>query len=411
MALKLQDTHQNFWQLASVTGTALGLPATIIAGQLAVQYGPGTALLSVLVGNFIHWLIGLAIISMTVGRNQAIENIRGYLGNTTSLVASLVWICAFIIWYSIQIKWAANTVSLVFPNFNLGILGGILGITAALLSRGGILLIKHFCVICLPLLLFFSIYIAAASPQVVIFQGTWGISFSAVITIIAVWLPGIVNLPTFFRHSRSKADSLIAISLTVLFHAFFQITSIFAGISGFSQTLPEVSATPFLLFLFAIPAYLCCNLLNIYYASAGWETIHPSHQNTREYLIIGLIGTLAFVLSQGSLLSFQNSLPMERIENLLSSFIGSSGIVLLIDFLIRLVVRHRPRPYEKLLSSLCWLGGCISSIIVQTYHSATSNQPLIIGMLTSALLFLVLVFVEETLWSMKKVSQRHFLSK
>ena len=95
---------------------------------------------------------------------------------------------------------------------------------------------------------------------------------------------------------------------------------------------------------------------------------------------------------------------IESVEALLSSFIGSLGVVLLIDFLIRLVVRHRPRPYEKLLSTTCWMIGCLASVMSHIYFGQNDIHPLIVGMLTSALSFLILVFFEETFWSIRKLS-------
>src|SRR5579862_803543 len=157
-----EKTH-NFWQLTCLTGTALGLPAMVIGGQLAQQYGAGTALISVIMGNFILWIIGLGIISMAEGRNHAIENIREYLGKGPSLFAAIIFMCSFLIWYSLQIQGASSAVSGLVENENPWKLGVVFGLLVAGMGIGGIRLITKVCVIALPLLVCFAIYAMAVS--------------------------------------------------------------------------------------------------------------------------------------------------------------------------------------------------------------------------------------------------------
>ena len=104
--LSIPDSHQNFWQLASIQITTIGLPGTIVGGQVAKEYGTGTALLSIFIGNLILWLIGLVIILMSAGkRSNAIENVSNYLGRWGGLLASFFLTMIFLTWYPINIEY------------------------------------------------------------------------------------------------------------------------------------------------------------------------------------------------------------------------------------------------------------------------------------------------------------------
>ena len=89
----------------------------------------------------------------------------------------------------------------------------LFGLCTAILAIGGINFIKHFCLSFLPFILGFLMYAALISDYHVIFSGTWTISIPAIISVMSLVLVGIVNLPTFFRHSRSHADSVLGLTL------------------------------------------------------------------------------------------------------------------------------------------------------------------------------------------------------
>lgn len=404
--MTLKNHNQNFWQLACTTGTALGLPAMVIGGQLAKQYGAGTALLSIVIGNFILWLIGLAMVSMAQNRVNAIQNVREYLGKITAGVTAVLWVCIFLIWYTLQVKGVASASTEIFQDQDQWKVGGALGLLVTALGLGGIRLIKWFCVLSLPLLVCFAIYTIAFSEYVVQFRGTWGVSFFAVLSIVLIWLPFGVNLPTFFRYSRSQSDSILGLSLMTIFHMFFQIFTILIGVQDSGQVFAKYGASlvgvDLMMVGFVLLAYCCVNLLNIYFASVAWETIIPQHRGSKEYLVIGLLGTGAYIfLDRYPIYQFYDS--MQFLEEILVSFVVSLTFVLLVSFLIKMVIKHRPRPLEKLWNSLCWLIGCITAFIVQTRGHVGSNNAVIAGLLSSGLVFVIIILIEETIWSIRKL--------
>jgi len=397
--VSFQDKNQNYWQLASIQGAALGLPGILIGGIVASEIGPSGALTSILIGNIILWLIGLGIIQMSNSEVNAIVNIGDYLGKWSKFISALLIGTSFLIWFTLQSKSFSTLLGevLLVPTRQELRLGAVMGVLTAILSMGGIKFIKWFNTISLPLLLliltslfFSSHHTKYANSYILTF------SFSSILTIMMVTLPGIINLPTFFRHSRSKSHSFLALTMMTLFVALIQSFSVFLNISG-----PKglASYNTILIIIFGIISLLSINIVNIYLASGVWEVITRRPADPRDYAAIGLVGTGAFAVLQ--------ALPaMTFLENSVNGFIACVGVILMIAFLIRIIVQHRPRKLERFISNSCWFIGCAASLISLIQNPEMPNRSILIGVGASALAFLVVIFVEETFWSFKNLSMR-----
>lgn len=400
------QADQTYFQLASIQSVSLGIPVIIIGKQLSALYGPGIAICSIFVGNLILWLVGLAIISMVYQQHtNAIENIKGYIGKYGGGLFALMLSFAFLNWYAIQINNAALSLNSLFQysfpwREDLVIrIGAAMGILAALLAIGGIRLLKWVTVAALPMLLVYNVYALLFSqnaPQ----KWSWGLSLPGIIATVLLLLPGVINLPTFFRHSRSRADSFLALTLMLIFITFFEAASIWMNFSP-SLEYSSKSAPNFILFviptaLFIIITSVCSNLLNIYLASACYETFIPKFEGIKGHAIIGLMGTAVYTF-------VQISSPIIFIANLLNDYIGVLGIVLIIAVLARIIIRHRPREFEKAINAASWLLGCVVATYLEVQGTTEEFQILLYSIGTSVLFFLCVFFIEETIWSIKKV--------
>jgi len=394
--LQFQDRNQNYWQLASIQSASLGLPGIIVGGQIASQIGIGKAITSVIIGNLILWMIGLTIISMAAPeRDNAIQITKRYLGKIGGVVATLFLILAFFGWYILQLNSASLVIHDLFHLENSQVrLGAGLGAFIALLSIGGIRLIKHFSVIVFPFLFLYVIYTSIKFIPNLHVSTIWDFSFAGIIGIMASTLAGIVNLPTFFRHSKSNSDSYLALSLMTIFIIIFQFYSIVAQYSDYSSISVSNNFDLILLTSFIVLSLMTVNLVNIYFSSAGWETIFPHRKSGTEYVIVGLLGTMAYTF-------LQISKPMEFLETMAENFIGSLGIILLLSFIVKIVVHHRPRPFERIVSVGCWLFGGIVGTVTQVETMNDSSYSLIIAICSASIAFLVVIFIEETIWSFK----------
>ena len=378
------------------------MPAIIIGSQLAKQYGAGTAICSIFLGNLILWLVGVAIISMAIeDRVNAIENVKRYLGRSGALCMGLVLIIAFLSWFVLYINATTPSIGKYFAidhGASSVRLGVGLGFFTTLLSIGGIRCIKWITVASFPGVFAYYLYSVLRSEFSITSIEAWGISLPAMITTIMALLPGFVNLPTFFRHAQSRADCYLALTGMTFLISLFEISSIWMEFDPF-QNLNIGSEHPLfslITLLFIVLTLICTNLVNIYFASACWESFVPRFEGAKGYAIVGLIGTAGYTF-------IQIYSPLRFLEDLANCYIASLGIVLLIAFLVRIIIRHRPRQWEKRINGLCWFIGCLMATLsmIRTAHDDTG--PLLIGVGSSAFMFLIILFIEETIWSTKKI--------
>ncbi|NGX53301.1 MAG: hypothetical protein K1000chlam4_00009 [Chlamydiae bacterium] len=412
----LVDRHQNFWHLAVIQGASFGVPALTIMGSLSDTYGAGTTFNSICIGNLILWIIGLATVAMAFSeRKNAIQNLIDYIGKPGSILGGLVLLLAFLFWYSLQLRGTMSAMSgalqqqvSVQNGFDIRV-GTALGLFVALLSLGGIRLIRWTAVVAFPFLMAFLLYALFMKSQFPVFKGTWGISIHAIAVVIATPLPGVVNLPTFFRHSRSRAHAFFALTLLTIFIICIEGAGILLG-SGLPKMDLIFAYLSFdftnliITILFILMSLVCINLVNIYFVSAAWAAMLPRIGGAKEFAIVGMVGTIAFTF-------FQARDPLYFIENVLDGFIACLGITILMAYLVRRIVNHRERGFEKLISGLCWLIGCITVVYMQSWTSLQSSIVFFSGIGASGLAFLLFIFVEETIWSfMNCVSPTHKLA-
>jgi purine-cytosine permease-like protein len=222
------------------------------------------------------------------------------------------------------------------------------------------------------------------------------LSTGGIISIVAMNLAGFVNLPTFFRHAKSHSHAFSGLSIFVISLIAFQLLALGVGYSTIESIQQLSGWNQWLMTLFLLFSLIGVNIVNIYFASAGWEMILPHRRSPKEYAIVGLLGTLAYAF-------LQISAPMEFLENVAEHFIASLGVALLFAFLIRIVVRHRPRPREKLVNLVCWLAGGLVGLGLQVERMDDPNRAMVGAVCATAVAFLVAIFVEETVWSVRTV--------
>lgn len=393
--------NQNYFQLSAIQSTSLGLSIIIIGQQLGTQYGPGTAICSILVANMILWLVAIVMISMVdTAHANAIENVKSYLGKTGGVLIALVLMGAFLNWYAFQINFSLTELGNIFQ-FEGEAQGGLkirfgaaLGLLTALLSIGGIRLLKWVCVVSLPLLIAYHVYAMVASGNKVVLEGSWGLSVSAILFAVMSLLPGVINFPTFFRHAHSKAHAYFALTILTILISFFQVSTIWIR---FTMEPGNIERDFYLTLMpvFVILILTTCNLLNIYLASACWETIVPRFSGAKGFAIIGLLGTLTYTF-------VQISQPVQLFQDLTNAYIADLGSVLLMAFLVKLIVKHRTRPLEKRINLIAWILGCIVATIYEVFHLLQGLEALIAGVNASILFYLCVIFLEETVWAVRK---------
>lgn len=397
------DTNENFWSLGCIFAY-LGVPAMIIGDSLAHIYGVTSAIISICIGNLLLWILGLGIISMTQGKQHALDNIKKSFGKYSGLLAAFIFSLTFLMWYTKQLSWAVTTVDSLLPENKGSEIGLFLGCLTSILGLGGFKAVKWVCIIGLPILISVSIYSISINTTHINYSGNFHISLISILPVIFICLPGTVNLPTFFRHSKSKSNSVLALSLIAIFHIFFQILTIFSGLDSLITNQENISATKSATILvFTLIKLLGINLINIYFVSACWEMIFPRDYGKKKYIIFGLVGTATYLYIESSPI-LKNFAFLERIIEFSMALLLIS---LIVNFLISTAVKHRLLYLSKFLGSMSWIIGCIISIASLFQNPKTPNQALLNGVISMLLFSVATVFIEETFWSINALRKKN----
>lgn len=393
-------TDQRWYNLAAILSIPFSLPMIVIGYQLAKMYGPGVAICSILVGNLFLWLVGFAVISMaSENRSNAIDNVRSYLGPFGAILMWIVMIISILNWLTFQLNANIPSIGAYFQiqdPIHLVILGSAIGIFITLITMGGIQVLKWLTITTAPFIILYYLF-AIFRSEYSIDAITFGISVPAVIATVLVLLPGVINLPTLYRYSHSKPDSYLGLSIMFFLISFFEISTIWMQFTDtFDLVFNGYSVFAFATLLFLLITLTCINFINIYYLSALWESSFPRFTENKRVFIFGLLGTACYAFIKANT-------PIQVLANLMNSFLGSLGIVLLIAYLIRILIQHRPRKFEQTLNSLSWIIGCAVSATLIAYDIDEYVQPLLMGAIASASSFLIIIFIEENIWAAKKV--------
>jgi purine-cytosine permease-like protein len=216
--------NQGWLTLASILSASYTFPMLVSGPQIAAQYGVGAAICSILCGNLILWAVGLIVISMaTENSSNAIENVRSYLGKYGAIFIWLILMVSILNWFVQQLDGVVPLIASYFGSNKESTvlrLGAGLGLFITLLSTGGIRLLKWITLISLPFVLCYHFYSFFQPNHSIGPIGALSLPASGVISIILILLPGILNLPTLFRHAKSKADAYLGLGVMMLFISF-----------------------------------------------------------------------------------------------------------------------------------------------------------------------------------------------
>lgn len=413
----LPDQNQNYWQLASIQSAAFGVPALQFGASLGKIVTPATAVIAICLGNILLWLLGLRIIGMTTkGRKNAMDNFAEYI-TFGRWIGGIALFVAFLLWFTIQIKGVVSEIRVALdPHINVNTtgfdirLGAAIGLIISLLSIGGIKLIKCFNVFVFPFLmifLFLAVFKNESYPALTFIRkgelswSLWTSSFfGAVFSALSLTLAGIVNLPTFFRHRCSEFDAIFALPIFIFFTALIECMAVFLVNSDtgdfFTKYMNESVFYAYLSSIFLVTAAVSANLVNIYFASAVWEVLIPWASRAKELAIIGMSGTVVYIF-------FQSEALMSYGEFLFTTFIGILGIVVLIAHAAKILVEHRERSWELALNLIYWIIGCIVVVLVQNVKLDYSKIAFVLGVVSSACLLWITLFIEEIVWGINKI--------
>jgi cytosine permease len=361
---QLPDLNQSWWQLAAIQLTGVtSLP--ILTGSILLINNNNfiSSLLTLILANIILLIIRLLMINMTFkGRKSAIDISIEYFGKFGSYFIAISLLLSTFAWFVMQTTLASNALSyLIQIEQNLGInrfmqIGVLIGILSTLFCMNGIKIIKWISIISLPILLIAFIGIFLGTKLTLPPVANNKISISGLPIILTTSLGITIDLPTFFRHSKSKKNSIYALTVIQILSFIIGLSSIFLfsiiqpwlGINTHNDLLSSKFLLKYSLILFIFVSAICANISNVYSSSVGWELIAPILAGIKEYLILGLSLTIGFIL-------IANIFSTELLANLTDYALVNLSFILILGYLWSLFVKRPPNYQEKSLYLITWI--------------------------------------------------------
>ncbi len=414
----LLDKDHNFYHLGVIQGMALGLPGIII---------PNVSYHAVWIGNFILWAIALPIIAMAFqSRANGIENVLDHVGKTACILSCIFLGIAFLSWYELQISTA---VSCLYSSEDIKLVSFYIAMVIGLLSIFGIRYIKMLSVFAFPSLTLMAIWICfsiSKSPPIAIEKAiSINSIFLGVTYVVFQNLPGITSLPTFFRHAKSTSHLVLGLLVMTLVCIFFQLFGVWINVGtplNFNLLYSGSIIPYWLAVAFVMLSLFCTNSVNIYFASAGLETIANIYQTTSlkkmknflsffssEYrsgsfsfnfscVIIGLLGAFATFLPK----SFTF---LEYSEELFDNILSNLGVILFFSYFMQLFWHRRHPLIQKTTSWIGWLVGSGTSIIVQKQYPMDKLDASYVGVFVTSMAFILIIFLELNFWAATRLNK------
>jgi purine-cytosine permease-like protein len=405
--LKLLDINQSFLNLSSIQLTGfISLPVLMSSILLIQKSNFLSAIFTLFLANIILWVIRYIIIKMSFDkRKSSIDLSIEYFGRIGTYFIAVLLLLSTVSWFVLQTSIASNALDvLIKVEQNTGVnkfmqIGVLIGILSTLFCMNGIKVIKWVSMISFPILIIAFIGMIIGSNHSL--PSNNGFSISSLPIILTTSLGITIDLPTFFRHSKSQKDSYKA--LTVV-----QVVSFIIGVGGIylgSILLPWFGINEnnyfitnnFLLknslIIFIFISAICANISNVYSSSVGWEIIAPIFAGIKEYLILGLGITIIYIL-------IVNVFSLELLANLTDYASVNLSFVLVLGYLWKIITKSKICNLEKIIYFYTWALATIINIL-QIFNLILQNtSALLVGFLI--VFFSLIILLPLSLMKVKK---------
>jgi len=404
-----KSIKQSWWQMTSIQiGGAICLPIIMVGQELARNYGFAKAALSIIIGNVLLFLIGVVKVKMAYeNKKTTIRNAEGYFGNKGIKFFALNIIIGLLGWFAIQL----NVISVsfikglktMFGYSPVGItcMSLVFGLIITMVTLRGIKAIKTLSYISIPILtlsLIYTIYKAFMYGSAVAVAPVISTSALGISLVLASTLVVIIDLPTYYRFSRSLKDSCISIFVTmVLATSAIELAGTYIATRLPGKTILELltaysgfSYQIIILFFLALAGWTASSI-NLYSAAMTLEKIFPKLSHLTRTLMLGALGT--------GLACFNLLAKFQTILSLIGILISSMGAVIVTKYLVRGVIPNLSK--SSVLNLIAWGLGVAQGFLVFFNVFSITGKEIIDAFLMSAIaaLFFALLKVRKVVWS------------
>jgi len=280
-------------------GGALCLPVLMVGQQLATDVGFFEAVCAIIIGNAL--LCAVALLIGPFGARYKMSTIdcaEKFLGTQiTYLVAASVAI-ASLGWFALQLDVMVEPFLQHLSLVETNLLRFFLGAAITLGTIRGVSAIGMLADYAVPIFGVTLLYaIANSSPSIAYVAPT--VAIDPLLTVIALSLAAIVDLPTFFRFARSEWDArLSAVLLCCVALPAIEIAGAYIGIASGKAAITDAligsggTLWHIWIVLFLILAGWTTNNANIYTASVSLRHLIPGLEEKSALITLGLLGTV-----------------------------------------------------------------------------------------------------------------------
>jgi purine-cytosine permease-like protein len=355
--------------------------------------------LTIIVGNAILWFIRFAIIFASFEKRMSTLDLsREYFGKAGSYFIAILLLVSTFAWFIAQTTAASNTLThLIAFKENSQIdkfiqVSVLLGFVSTMLSMNGIVLLRKLSTIAFPILLIAFLSILYWLPHTPMHNGQT-LSLTGLTLVLATNLGITADMPTFFRHSNSWRDSIIALTAVQLLVLAFSLGSLYFGsiINGLFEIKEDYILQldnrflTFSLIVFVFISSVSANVANVYSASVGWEILAPKALVGRtEYLILGLGLTILFIF-------LSNIFSPITLLSISDFGLVNLCLMVIFGFLISLRLKKPPNLYQQTVYFLTWAIATAANSFQTLSDRDLSLSPLFISvllMIASSALFI-----------------------
>ncbi len=405
---ELPDTQQTPLQLAVIQLTGI-ISLPVLASSVILRHLTNftDALVTIIVANIVLWIIRYGILSMSYkGRKSALDISKDYLGHGGGYFIGLLLLASTLAWFVAETTLASNALTQLIPiNTGEGVdrfiqTSVVLGIVSTLFCMEGIVVLRKLATYSFPLVMLAFIGILLTTEHHPIEAHTPAITLIGLSLSLGSSLGITVDLPTFFRHSRSWRTSMHALTIIQLISLGISIGGLFLepalgpwleAHDGVVYSSTGIMQKIFLVALIFV-SVICANVSNVYSSSVGWEIVAPVLAGRKEYLILGL-GLTTVYITVANIFSFHSLL--ELTDNSLVNLC----LVLVIAYVLHLLLRRPASHIEKIIYFFAWLIATVINTLQFFHQFAPKFPPIFLGLATIAavLLFghLMLLFLKK----------------
>ncbi len=383
--------NQNWISLSSIQlGGAICLPMILIGHELCQKFGLGAALAAVILGNALLTILAVIASKMAhESKKTTAENAENYFGKNGKKFFALIIAITLTSWFAIQTQVMgqdlANLVNIDRVYLNVGL--ACLMVGCAFFGLKGVSLLANVTLPLMILTLVLSVINAQSTSQKIM-GNISGFSAPAIALVLASAIAAVVDLPTFFRHAKTKKDGIIAsIVVFCIGIPLVELVGVFFGYYATSTSLTEALITVDLpLFriwvsLFILFAGWTTNNTNLYSAIMSLRSAAP--QLSEKWACV-VMGGICILLSLCPLLE-----RLMLVLDLMGVFIASMGGVVLTAYSLK-----RFLGLDLNAQKIAWVIGTLAGLL-NIFLGGLLTPIAIVDTLIASALSLIILRIKE----------------